>query len=80
IPQQDGRVRWISALCQVNKVIKCRQYNLLIILDILQKCSGNKFSTNLTLVCNTIPLSLMKPVRISVQLLLFLASVNTQDS
>jgi hypothetical protein len=40
IPKKDGRVRWISNLCQLNKVIRCKQYLLPIIMDILCKHSG----------------------------------------
>ncbi len=40
IPKKDGRVCWISNLCQLNKVIRCKQYPLAIITDILRKCSG----------------------------------------
>ncbi len=40
IPKKDGRVCWISNLCQLNKVIRRKQYPLLIITDILGKCSG----------------------------------------
>ncbi len=45
IPKKDGRVRWISNLRQLNKVIRCNQYPLLIITDILGKRSGYKFFT-----------------------------------
>ncbi len=47
IPKKDGRVRWISNLRQLNKVIIPKQYPLLIIRDILPKCSGYKFFTKL---------------------------------
>jgi hypothetical protein len=47
IPKKDGRVRWISNLCELNKVIRPKQYPLLIITDILHKHSGYKFFTKL---------------------------------
>jgi hypothetical protein len=47
IPKKGGRVRWISNLRQLNKVIRCKQYPLLIITDILRKRSGYKFFTKL---------------------------------
>jgi hypothetical protein len=47
IPKKDGRVRWISDLHQLNKVIRCKQYPLPIITDILCKRSGYKFFTKL---------------------------------
>jgi hypothetical protein len=47
IPKKDGRVRWISDLGQLNKVIRRKQYLLLIITDILRKRSGYKFFTKL---------------------------------
>ncbi len=40
IPKKDGRVHWISNLRHLNKVIRCMQYPLPIITDILGKCSG----------------------------------------
>jgi hypothetical protein len=43
IPKKDGRVRWISNLRQLNKVIRCKQYPLPIITDILDKRSGYIF-------------------------------------
>ncbi len=39
-PPKDGRVRWISNLHQLNKVIRRKQYPLPIITDILRKRSG----------------------------------------
>ncbi len=47
IPKKDGRVRWISNLRQLNKVIRCKQYPLPKIRDILRKYSGYKFFTKL---------------------------------
>jgi hypothetical protein len=47
IPKKDGRVRWISNLPQLNKVIRRKQYPLLIMTDILRKSSGYKFFTKL---------------------------------
>jgi hypothetical protein len=47
IPKKDGKVRWISNLHQLNKVIRRKQYPLLIITDILRKHSGYKFFTKL---------------------------------
>jgi hypothetical protein len=47
IPKKDGRVRWISNLRQINKVIRHTQYPLPIISDILHKHSGHKFFTKL---------------------------------
>jgi hypothetical protein len=42
-PKKDGRVHWISNLCQLNKVIRRKQYLRLIIMDILREHSGYKF-------------------------------------
>jgi hypothetical protein len=47
IPKKDGRVRWISNLHQLNKVIRCKQYSFQIITDILRKHSGYKFFTKI---------------------------------
>jgi hypothetical protein len=44
-PKKDGRVRWISNLHELNKVIQCKQYLVTIITDILCKRSGYKFFT-----------------------------------
>jgi hypothetical protein len=45
--KKDGRLCWISNLPQLNKVIRCKQYPLPIITDILRKHSGYKFFTKL---------------------------------
>jgi hypothetical protein len=45
--KEDSRVCWISNSCQLNKVIRCKQYQLPIIMDILRKCSVCKFFTKL---------------------------------
>ena len=47
IPKKDRRVRWISNLCQLNKVIKRKQYHLPIIQDILKKRKKYKFFSKL---------------------------------
>jgi hypothetical protein len=45
IPKKDGKVRLISNLRQLNKVIRRKQYPLPIITDILCKRSGYKLFT-----------------------------------
>jgi hypothetical protein len=45
--KKDGRVCWISNLCQLNKVIRRKQYPLPTITDILRKRSGYKFFTKI---------------------------------
>ena len=47
IPKKDGRIRWISDLRQLNKVVKRKQYPLPVITDILRKRTGYKYFTKM---------------------------------
>jgi hypothetical protein len=47
VPKKDGRVRWVSDFCALNKFIKLKACTLPCIQDILKKRSGCKFSANL---------------------------------
>jgi hypothetical protein len=46
-PKIDSRVRWVSDLQELNKLVNRKQYPLPIIWDILQQRKGYKFFTQL---------------------------------
>ncbi|KAL7510025.1 LOW QUALITY PROTEIN: hypothetical protein ACHAXN_008226 [Cyclotella atomus] len=46
-PKKDGRVRWVSDLGELNKVVKRKVYPLPIITDILRKRKGYEISASL---------------------------------
>ncbi len=47
VSKEDNKACWISISCQLKKVKRRKQYPLLIITDILRKCSRYKFFTKL---------------------------------
>jgi hypothetical protein len=47
IPKKDGRIRWVSDLRELNKVIQRKVYPLPKIADVLRRQSGYKYFTKL---------------------------------
>jgi hypothetical protein len=47
IPKKDGRIRWVSDLRQLNKVVVRKQYPMPIINDILRKRKGYSYFTKI---------------------------------
>jgi hypothetical protein len=46
-PQNDGRIHWVTDLWELDKVVRCQQYPLPIIQDILRKHTGYEFFTKI---------------------------------
>ncbi len=46
-PPKDGRIHWVSDLRELDKVVRCHQYPLPIIQDILRMRNGYKFFTKI---------------------------------
>jgi hypothetical protein len=49
IPKKDGRVRWVSNFCGLNKAIKQKVYPIPIISDVLRCQCGYKYLTKIDL-------------------------------
>jgi hypothetical protein len=77
---EDNRVRWISNSPQLNKIIRCKQYQLLIITDILRKCSGYKVFTKLNVSMQYYMFELDKKVKTPVPSSHHLVNIITWDS
>jgi hypothetical protein len=46
-PSKNGRIHWVTDLRESDKVVRCQQYPLPIIQDILRKRTGYKFFTKI---------------------------------
>ena len=80
VPNKYGRVRLISNLRALNKVVKRHQYPLPIISNVLKKQKGCDFQTKLVISTQHYTIEIENSLNIYVQLSLHLGSLSTMST